>query len=83
MVKFLAIPPFARFLNIEPRIAADRVILKLCFAEHHIGNPMIGAPHGAIVASLCELSALRLLAFKARTASLPPRSRSGLVQGVL
>lgn len=67
----LAISPFARFLNIQPRIDADCVVLKLCFAEHHIGNPMIRALHGGIVASLCELSASTLLAFRTRATSMP------------
>jgi len=66
----LAISPFARFLNIQPRIDADCVVLKLCFAEHHIGNPMIRALHGGIVASLCELSPSSLLAFT-RATSMP------------
>ncbi len=71
LAEFLAISPFARFLTIEPQFAADCLVLKLCFAEHHIGNPMIRALHGGIVASLCELSASSMLAFQTGATSMP------------
>ena len=71
LAEFLAISPYARFLNIEPQFAADRVVLKLCFAEHHIGNPMIRALHGGIVASLCELSASSMFALQTGATSMP------------
>jgi acyl-coenzyme A thioesterase PaaI-like protein len=71
LTEFLTISPFARFLNIQPQFAADRVFLKLCFAEHHIGNPMIRALHGGIVASLCELSASSMFALQTGATSMP------------
>ena len=54
--------PYARFLGLRAEAAAvDDLVVVLPFAERLIGNPILPALHGGVVASFLELAALARL----------------------
>jgi uncharacterized protein (TIGR00369 family) len=54
--------PYARFLGLEADIDGPAVITRLPFAEPLVGNVMLPAVHGGVVAAFLELTALIQLA---------------------
>jgi uncharacterized protein (TIGR00369 family) len=53
--------PYARFLGVRLEAGASGPIAVLPFAERLIGNPILPALHGGVVASFLELAALATL----------------------
>lgn len=56
--------PFAQFLECEAFELNNQPALRLKFDEHHIGNPLIRAVHGGVLASFCECTAAVIFALK-------------------
>ena len=61
--------PYARFLGVRLEVREAGPIAVLPFAERLIGNPILPALHGGVVASFLELAALARLDFEGRRAS--------------
>ena len=56
--------PYARFLGIRAEVAGDEMTMILPFGQHIIGNPMLPAIHGGVIAGFMEHAAmLHLLMF--------------------
>ncbi len=66
----LATYPFARFLGVELDVDAE-VTLRLPFAPHLIGNPMIPALHGGVIGAFMEIAAMAQLAHSEHFAKIP------------
>lgn len=62
--------PFSAFLGCSAREYNQEPVFQLAFAEHHIGNPLIRAIHGGIIASFCECAATAILALEFGEAEL-------------
>jgi uncharacterized protein (TIGR00369 family) len=60
--------PFARFLGVRLEEGPAGPIAVLPFAERLIGNPILPALHGGVVASFLELAALARLDVEGRRA---------------
>lgn len=54
--------PISQFLECEAYELNNQPALRLKIDEHHIGNPLIRAVHGGILASFCECTASVILA---------------------
>jgi uncharacterized protein (TIGR00369 family) len=63
--------PYNRFMGIGAEIVDDRVIGKLTFAAHLIGNAQIPALHGGTLGALLESTAIFELMWRADTARIP------------
>ncbi len=53
--------PYIAFLGIEFEILNDKIIAKLPFKQENIGNPLIPAIHGGVIAASMEIVALAQL----------------------
>lgn len=51
--------PIAQWLGYEAFVREGHVLHRLNFHERHIGNPLIRALHGGVVAAFMEFAALR------------------------
>jgi uncharacterized protein (TIGR00369 family) len=60
--------PYARFLGVRLEAGESGQIAVLPFAERLIGNPILPALHGGVVASFLELAALARLGAEGRRA---------------
>jgi uncharacterized protein (TIGR00369 family) len=60
--------PYARFLGVRLEAGESGPIAVLPFAERLIGNPLLPALHGGVVASFLELAALARLDAEGRRA---------------
>ncbi len=60
--------PYARFLGVRLEVGQSGPIAVLPFAERLIGNPILPALHGGVVASFLELAALARLGAEGRRA---------------
>jgi uncharacterized protein (TIGR00369 family) len=60
--------PYARFLGVRLEQGQNGPIAVLPFAERLIGNPILPALHGGVVASFLELAALARLGAEGRRA---------------
>ena len=63
--------PYARFLGISLDTHEGRLIGRMKFAEHLIGNPTIPALHGGTLGALLECAAQFELLYRAETIVLP------------
>jgi uncharacterized protein (TIGR00369 family) len=63
--------PYARFLGLRLGLDGDAVTAVLPFAPHLIGNPILPALHGGVVAAFLELTALAQLAATAGEGAAP------------
>jgi uncharacterized protein (TIGR00369 family) len=63
--------PYNRFMGISAEVVDGRVIGKLSFAEHLIGNAQIKALHGGTLGALLESTAIFELMWRAETARIP------------
>jgi len=63
--------PFARFLGMTLDTHEGRLVGKLKFAEHLIGNPTLPALHGGTLGALLESAAQFELLYRAETIVLP------------
>jgi uncharacterized protein (TIGR00369 family) len=64
--------PYARFLGVRADIEGDILTCALPFAPHLIGNTLLPALHGGVVAAFLELTALAQLSL--RTPGAAPRT---------
>lgn len=54
--------PYAKFMGFEPTLDAEgRLMVKMPFQDHLIGNPILPALHGGGIAGLMEATALASL----------------------
>jgi acyl-coenzyme A thioesterase PaaI-like protein len=53
----LADRPMARWLGLSAVVEDGALVYRLSFAERHIGNPLIRAIHGGVVAAFLQLAA--------------------------
>lgn len=57
----LGTSPFNEWLGIRAILERNQLCFYMPFAEHHIGNPMIRAIHGGVMASFLEYTASAVL----------------------
>ena len=50
--------PYARYLGVEAELRGDELTLALPFKDTLVGNPMLPALHGGVVAAMMELTAV-------------------------
>jgi uncharacterized protein (TIGR00369 family) len=63
--------PYARFLGISLVVQKARLVGKMTFAEHLVGNPTVPALHGGTLGALLECAAQFELLYRAETVVLP------------
>ena len=63
--------PYARFLGITAGVDHGRLIARMTFGEHLVGNPTVPALHGGTLGALLEVSAQFEMLFRAETVVLP------------
>ena len=63
--------PYARFLGMTLDTHEGRLVGKMTFSEHLIGNPTLPALHGGTLGSLLESAAQFELLYRAETIVLP------------
>jgi len=71
LTEALARIPYAAFLGVRAELKGDELTLVLPYAEHLVGNPVLPALHGGVVAALMELTALTQLAITSNSAGFP------------
>lgn len=54
-------PPYERFLGIDVDESGGAPVYRMSFREQHVGNPLIKAFHGGILASFAEVVAAKHL----------------------
>lgn len=67
----LARVPYATFLGVRAELKGDELTLVLPYADHLVGNPMLPALHGGVVAALMELTAITQLAIASESEKFP------------
>lgn len=63
--------PFARFLGMSLDTQGGRLVGRMKFSEHLIGNPTVPALHGGTLGALLESAAQFELLYRANTVVLP------------
>jgi acyl-coenzyme A thioesterase PaaI-like protein len=63
--------PYARMLGFDVRLETEGLRGHLPFAEHLIGNPLVPALHGGVVAALLHLTATARLMLEAPGSRIP------------
>ncbi len=63
--------PYANFLGMSLGVEGGRLIGRMAFADHLVGNPTVPALHGGTLGALLETSAQLELLFRAETVVLP------------
>jgi len=63
--------PYAMYLGIEADLKGDELTTILQFRERNIGNPLLPALHGGVVAGFLETTAMMQLALQMRSDYLP------------
>ena len=63
--------PYAMFLGMTLGVEGGRLISRMPFADHLVGNPTVPALHGGTLGALLETSAQLELLFRAETLVLP------------
>jgi uncharacterized protein (TIGR00369 family) len=63
--------PYARFLGISMVHVDGELLGKLSFGEHQIGNPLLPALHGGVLAALLESTAIFQLMWETEAIVLP------------
>ncbi|PZO51087.1 MAG: thioesterase [Alphaproteobacteria bacterium] len=67
----LARIPYASFLGVRAELKGDELTLVLPFGDHLVGNPLLPALHGGVVAALMELTAITQLAIASKSDKFP------------
>ncbi|QXH49868.1 PaaI family thioesterase [Pseudomonas fakonensis] len=67
----LALIPYAGLIGIECQRQGDDLLFRLPANEHNIGNPLLPAIHGGVIAGFMELSAALYLLIFSDSASIP------------
>lgn len=67
----LARVPYATFLGVRAELKGDELTLVLPYAQHLVGNPVLPALHGGVVAALMELTAITQLAIASKSEKFP------------
>jgi uncharacterized protein (TIGR00369 family) len=67
----LSAVPYCAHLGIDGMIEDGRVILRMPFAGHLIGNPVLPALHGGVIGSLLETAAIATVIWETGASSLP------------
>jgi uncharacterized protein (TIGR00369 family) len=67
----LARIPYASFLGVRAELKGDELTLVLPYADHLVGNPLLPALHGGVVAALMELTAITQLAIASKSEKFP------------
>lgn len=67
----LARIPYATFLGVRAELKGDELTLVLPYSEHLVGNPLLPALHGGVVAALLELTAITQLAIASKSTGFP------------
>lgn len=63
--------PYARFLGISLVVQQGRLLAKMSYADHLVGNPTVPALHGGTLGALLECAAQFELLYRAETVVLP------------
>lgn len=63
--------PYARFLGAEARLVEGQLRLLLPPSPHLVGNPLLPALHGGVLAALAELAAIATLLWQQEAFALP------------
>jgi acyl-coenzyme A thioesterase PaaI-like protein len=63
--------PYLRFLGVTMECVDGKLVGKMSYAEHLIGNAMIPALHGGTIGALLESTAIFETLFQVETNSLP------------
>ncbi|AAN69761.1 PaaI family thioesterase [Pseudomonas putida] len=67
----LALIPYAGLIGIECERQGDDVLFRLPASPDNIGNPLLPAIHGGVIAGFMELSAALYLLIYSESASIP------------
>lgn len=67
----LARIPYASFLGVRAELKGDELTLVLPYSDHLVGNPILPALHGGVVAALMELTAITQLAIASKSDKFP------------
>jgi len=67
----LARIPYASFLGVRAELKGDELTLVLPYSDHLVGNPLLPALHGGVVAALMELTAITQLAIASKSDKFP------------
>lgn len=67
----IAAIPYCRHLGITAAVTDGALVLKMPFASHLIGNPMLPALHGGVTGSLLETAAVAQVLFETGGSALP------------
>lgn len=55
--KLVEIPPFHKYLGVElVELSEDRAVVRMPFKEELVGNPLVPAIHGGIIAGLMDMA---------------------------
>ncbi|MCP6134194.1 hypothetical protein NL393_33980, partial [Klebsiella pneumoniae] len=67
----LALIPYAGLIGIECERQGDDLLFRLPASQDNIGNPLLPALHGGVIAGFMELSAALYLLIYSDSASIP------------
>jgi len=71
LTEALARIPYAAFLGVRAELKGDELTLILPYSDHLVGNPLLPALHGGVVAALMELTAITQLAIASKSTNFP------------
>ncbi|MBX9745924.1 MAG: PaaI family thioesterase [Hyphomonadaceae bacterium] len=71
LTEALARIPYAAFLGVRAELKGDELTLILPYSDHLVGNPLLPALHGGVVAALMELTAITQLAIASKSTNVP------------
>ncbi|MBY6185183.1 PaaI family thioesterase [Marinobacter hydrocarbonoclasticus] len=69
--RLLDLVPYARFIGMECERFGDEMVFRLPPKEQNLGNPMLPALHGGVIAGFMEMSAILQLMVLMQTTRVP------------
>lgn len=69
--QLLDLVPYARFIGMECERFGDEMVFRLPFKDANLGNPMLPALHGGVIAGFMEMSAILQLMVFMQTSQVP------------